>query len=135
MRGSQGENSINCLARHKIMLHYRLAMPQAGKNRQMLPWGARYDAETRTATINQKQKQQQNKGQTTDTTCDIRQVPPAQRLRRDRSTFVGDFPSVFPLFFFCMFFFFFGGNSNCRWADETMTIEMAMKLPMPVVAT
>lgn len=23
--GSQGENSINCLARHKIMLHYRLA--------------------------------------------------------------------------------------------------------------
>lgn len=22
------------------------------------------------------------------------------------------------------------GNSNCRWADETMTIEMAMKLAM-----
>lgn len=35
-------------------------------------------------------------------------------------------------FWFSLFlrFFLFRGNSNCRWADETMTIEMAMKLPM-----
>lgn len=49
------------------------------------------------------------------------------------SVFLRFFLNVFLAFLFGVFLYFVvvvAGNSNCRWADETMTIEMAMKLPM-----
>jgi len=122
--GNEGENSINCLARHKIMLHYRLA-----RLRQKPPnvaLGSALRCRDKDSSNNRRKRQNDSRQTDTDTdTYDIRQVPQCPCSPTLYPIYASEFPSVFSSFFPA-------GNSNCRWADETMTIETAMKLPMVV---
>lgn len=132
--GSQGENSINCLARHKIMLHYRLA--RLRKKPPNVAQGSALrcrDKDGMKRGVCERERLMDRRHRYVRHTPKSAFKPCASDLA---SVFLRFFLNVFLAFLFGVFLYFVvvvvivAGNSNCRWPDETMTIEMAMKLPM-----
>lgn len=117
--GSQGENSINCLARHKIMLHYRLA-----RLRQKPPNVAQGSALRCRDRDGTKTCEWESERESARTLMDRRHGRYVQHTPKSASkpcgsdlasVFASLFPSMFFWLFFSVFFFISLRCCCCCW--------------------